>query len=94
MRIPLATVALLLLVSISPLPQDLPSLAPQSDAPPSEEIPTLQDDEIAEPLEEDDSMFYDQEIFSRKLFQKTLPPLSGREKIVWSFRMATPDPFL
>ncbi len=41
--------------------------------------------------EGDDDIFsssYEREMLSRRFFQKTLPPLSRREKIVWSFKTA------
>jgi len=43
---------------------------------------------------EDDSFDYESDFFRRKIYQKTLPPLSNKEKIVWSFRMANKNPFL
>lgn len=45
-------------------------------------------------IEEDDFIVYDQEIWSRKLFQKKLPPLNKKEKIIWAFRMAETNTFL
>jgi hypothetical protein len=45
-------------------------------------------------IEEDDFIIYDQEIWSRKLFQKKLPPLDKKEKIIWAFRMAETNTFL
>lgn len=50
-----------------------------------------QGDELGD---DEDYMFYEQEIFSRKLFQKKLPPLTQKEKIIWAFRMSEPDLFL
>ena len=37
---------------------------------------------------EDDifSSTYERELLSRRFFQKNLPPLSAREKIIWSFK--------
>ncbi len=37
---------------------------------------------------EDDifSSTYERELLSRRFFQKNLPPLSSREKIIWSFK--------
>jgi len=37
---------------------------------------------------EDDifSTTYERELLSRQFFQKTLPPLNAREKIIWSFK--------
>jgi hypothetical protein len=42
------------------------------------------------PESEDDifSSTYERELLSRRYFQKTLPPLKPREKIVWSFKTA------
>jgi hypothetical protein len=45
-------------------------------------------------MDEEDFFTYDQEFFSRKLFQKKLPPLNKKEKIVWAFRMAEKNSFL
>ncbi|NIM78739.1 MAG: hypothetical protein GTO20_08110 [Candidatus Aminicenantes bacterium] len=53
--------------------------------PPEEESPII---------EEDDFFIDDQEIWSRKLFQKKLPPLNKKEKIIWAFRMAETNTFL
>ncbi|MCK4763559.1 MAG: hypothetical protein KAW12_15270 [Candidatus Aminicenantes bacterium] len=44
--------------------------------------------------EEEDPMYSDPDIFLRKLEQKKLPPLTGKEKIVWSFRLAQTHQFL
>ena len=44
--------------------------------------------------EEEDPLNYDPDIFLRKLDQKKLPPLTGKEKIIWSFRLADKNPFL
>ncbi len=40
------------------------------------------------PESEDDifSSSYEREMLARRFFQKTLPPLQRREKIVWAFR--------
>jgi len=42
------------------------------------------------PEGEDDifSTTYERELLSRRYFQKSLPPLSRGEKIVWSFKIA------
>jgi hypothetical protein len=45
-------------------------------------------------FEEEDDFGYDQDIFSRKLFHKKLPPLSKKQKIVWAFRMAEANSLL
>lgn len=56
---------------------------------------SLDTDQVIDPSRVDeDDFFYDPEIISRKLFQKTLPALSSREKILWSFRIADSDLFL
>ena len=44
--------------------------------------------------EDEDALLYEQEIIYRKLFQKTLPPLSNKKKIIWAFRMSESDLFL
>jgi len=45
---------------------------------------------------EDDifSTTYERELLSRRIFKKSLPPLSRREKISWSFRTAKANTFL
>jgi hypothetical protein len=42
------------------------------------------------PESEDDifSSSYEREMLARRFFQKTLPPLSRKEKIVWAFKTA------
>lgn len=45
-------------------------------------------------IDEDDFLPYDQDLLTRKLFQKTLPPLNRKERITWSFRMAESNAFL
>jgi hypothetical protein len=45
-------------------------------------------------IEDDDFFPYDQDFLTRKLFQKTLPPLNRKERIIWSFRMADSNAFL
>ena len=42
----------------------------------------------------DDFLSLEPDIFSRKLYQKNLKPLSNNDKIRWSFRMADKDIFL
>jgi hypothetical protein len=48
------------------------------------------------PDSEDDifSNTYEQELLSRKIFKKSLPPLSQKEKISWSFKTAKANTFL
>ena len=45
-------------------------------------------------IEDDDFFPYDQDFLTRKLFQRTLPPLTRKEEIIWSFRMADSNAFL
>lgn len=46
------------------------------------------------PTEEEDSVYFREDIFLRKLDDKKLPPLSNKEKIIWAFRLAETNPFL
>jgi hypothetical protein len=48
------------------------------------------------PDSEDDifSSTYERELLSRKIFKKSLPPLSRKEKIIWSFKTAKANIFL
>ncbi|MCK5222199.1 MAG: hypothetical protein KAR14_11510 [Candidatus Aminicenantes bacterium] len=43
---------------------------------------------------EDDFLSLEPDIFSRKLYQKNLKPLTDKDKIIWSFKMADIDIFL
>lgn len=44
---------------------------------------------------EDENYFVDdQEIFDRKSYQKPLPPLSDKEKIIWAFKSSKTSIFL
>lgn len=45
-------------------------------------------------IEDDDFFPYDQDFLTRKLFQKNLLPLTRKERIIWSFRMADSNAFL
>ncbi len=66
-----------------PLQQDL-SAAPAADR--------------ADPFtDSDDDIFstnYERELLSRRVFKKSLPPLSRRELIRWTFRNANSNPLL
>lgn len=54
----------------------------------------IDSDQVIDPSRaEEDDFLYDPEIISRKLFQKKLPALSGRNKVIWSFRTADSDLF-
>lgn len=48
------------------------------------------------PDSEDDifSSTYERELLARKIFKKSLPPLSRKEKIIWSFKTARANTFL
>jgi hypothetical protein len=48
------------------------------------------------PDSEDDifTTTYERELLSRKIFKKSLPPLSRKEKISWSFKTAKANTFL
>ena len=60
-----------------------------------EKTPRLNEYDYDNPeIEEDDFLPYDQDFLTRKLFQKTLPPLKRKERITWSFRMADSNAFL
>jgi len=43
---------------------------------------------------DDEDFPYSEDMLSRKVFQKRLTPLSKKEKIVWSFRLAETNSFL
>jgi len=51
------------------------------------------DEERLEP-DDDNFFFYSSDILSKKLFQEKLPPLTKKEKIIWSFRMAKKNAYL
>lgn len=57
------------------------------------DVPDDPNDQSQE-IEDDDYFSYDQDILSRKLYEKKLPPLSNKEKIIWSFRLAETNSFL
>lgn len=48
------------------------------------------------PDSEDDifSTTYERELLSRRIFKKSLPPLSRKDKISWSFKTAKANTFL
>ena len=45
-------------------------------------------------MEEEDYYVDEQEVFSRKLFQKYLDPLSKKQEIIWTFRESKTHTFL
>ena len=44
--------------------------------------------------EEEDPFYYEPDIFLRQLNRQKLLPLTEKEKITWSFRLAETNPFL
>lgn len=44
--------------------------------------------------EEEDPFYYEPDIFLQQLNRQKLPPLTEKEKIIWSFRLADTNPFL
>ena len=44
--------------------------------------------------EEEDPFYYEPDIFLQQLNRRKLPPLTKKDKIVWSFRLAEINPFL
>lgn len=56
------------------------------------EVDVVEDDK--EEMDYEDIFTSDQEAFHGKLFQKDLPPLTKKQKIVWAFRLSEPNPFL
>jgi hypothetical protein len=68
---------------------------PQGNLPGSPNFAVVQKfDERVEGEDEIVPFSYEQEILSRKLYQRTLPPMTRMEKVAWSFRTAQSDPFL
>lgn len=80
----------LLILLLDPRPFKASALEqnPGDAAPPA---PSAAPQKIAPYAEGEDDIFsttYERELLSRRYFQKTLPPLKPREKIVWSFKTA------
>jgi len=86
---------LILYLSYVVLAQDsmIPGEDPQSKRTTEEKTVTMSEDDSQE-MEDDDYFADDQDIFSRKLFQKKLTPLSTKEKIIWAFRLSETNAFL
>lgn len=80
---------ILLLLLLAPRPFKASALEqnPDGAAPPSSPV---SQNSAPYPEGEDDifSTTYERELLSRQFFQKTLPPLTRREKILWSFKTA------
>jgi hypothetical protein len=66
---------------------------PKSKSTTKEKTITTSEDENQE-MDDDDYFADDQDIFSRKLFQKELTPLTPKEKIIWAFRLSETNTFL
>ena len=64
------------------------------DVPPAEEKTFRTITEEKPGFEEDDGLLYDGDLFLNKLYKKEMPPMTRKEKIVWSFRMADANFFL
>jgi len=60
-----------------------PAGADEAEAPPPQKM-----EPAAESEDDIFSTTYERELLSRRYFQKSLPPLKPREKIVWSFKIA------
>lgn len=58
-----------------------------------EKTMTKSENDSQEP-DEGDYFPDDQDVFSRKLFQKKLSPLTKKQKIVWTFRLSKTNTFL
>lgn len=82
-------ICLLFPITTGTVPQQDPTIPDRTD-PGNMQIT----DDIDEPTDDEEIIFSDQEIFSRKLFQKTLPPLKKKQKVIWAFRMSQHDLFL
>jgi len=85
-----AVLLILLTLLLNPRPFKASALEQNSDgaSPPA---PSAVPQKIAPYAAGEDDIFsttYERELLSRRFFQKTLPPLKPREKIVWSFKTA------
>ena len=56
--------------------------------------PMQMESNTTQDIDDEDSLPYEPDILSRKVFQKKMEPLSNKEKIIWSFRMAETNSFL
>ncbi len=84
-------------LSFTLLAQDRPSSKDRDSQETREKIPGKKidiADEDNQEMEDDDFYPYDQAIVPGKLYQKNLPPLSRKAKIIWSFRLADTNSFL
>lgn len=75
------------------LPQESPGARSDKPIPPA----VVQMEKMGKWPEAEDEMLpysYEQEIISKKLFQKNLPPLTKKEKTIWVFKTAKISIFL
>lgn len=94
-RLAVILILFLMTVLFSPHPRQKVSLTnfPNSEIF-AQQILDFNSEDDTQEMDEEDDVWYEQEFFQRKLFQKTLPPLTNREAIKWSFIMAEPHTFL
>jgi hypothetical protein len=85
------TIFIILLILLLQTPREFKASAleqnPDGATPPQSPIPQKSDG-YAESEDDIFSANYERELMSRRFFQKTLPPLGSREKIIWSFKTA------
>jgi len=85
-----AILAFFLLLAIQPPApaQENPSRSQETST--TQTVPPANDRPEKSRDSEEDSLSYsaEQEILPREYFRKRLPPLSNREKLIWSFRTA------
>ncbi len=78
---------LLALLLLMPLPFKASAIEQNPDGAESPESPpALQDDSYPEGDDDIFSSSYEREMLSRRFFQKTLPPLSRRDRVSWAFK--------
>ncbi len=81
-------ILLILLFNSRPFKASALEQDPGGASPPA---PSAAPQKVAPYADSEDDIFsttYERELLSRRFFQKTLPPLSRREKIIWSFKTA------
>ncbi|MCP5049525.1 MAG: hypothetical protein GY940_20305 [bacterium] len=74
-------------------PSQESNAAPQTQEENQEKDLSITEDDTQDP-DDDDFLSYDQDIATRKVHQKYLSPLSRKDKIIWSFRLAKTNSFL
>lgn len=82
-----AILVLLLVLLLAPPALKTAAIEQNPDgAAPRENPKALTADRLPEGEDDIFSSSYERELLARRFFQKSLPPLSRREKIVWAFR--------